>query len=81
AAHAIGGNELAVETIEEFSGLEIDNYIITDFDGFVPLIDFLGGVTIEVTEDLSDGFSGCYLDKGVHHLDGTQALCHLYVDD
>ena len=73
-AHAIGGNELAVKTVEQLSGLEIDNYIITDFDGFIPLIDFLGGVTVEIGEDLSDDFSGCYLSKGVHHLDGQQAL-------
>jgi LCP family protein required for cell wall assembly len=73
-AHAIGGPELAVETFENFTGLDIDNYIITDFDGFIPLIDFLGGVTIEVTEDLADGFSNCYLSKGVHHLNGEQAL-------
>ncbi|MBM3714035.1 MAG: hypothetical protein FJW56_11500, partial [Actinobacteria bacterium] len=73
-AHATGGNELTVQTIEEFSGLDIDNYIITDFDGFIPLIDFLGGVTIEVGENLSDDFSGCYLAKGVHHLNGEQAL-------
>ena len=73
-AHAIGGNELTVQTIEEFSGLTIDGYIITDFDGFKPLIDFLGGVTVEVGENLSDGFSGCYLTKGIHHLNGEQAL-------
>jgi len=73
-AHAIGGNELTVQTIEEFSGLTIDGYIITDFDGFKPLIDFLGGVTVKVGENLSDGFSGCYLTKGVHHLNGDQAL-------
>ena len=73
-AHAVGGNELAVQTIEELSGLDIDNYIITDFDGFIPLIDFLGGVTVEVGEDLSDDFSGCYLTKGIHHLDGKTAL-------
>jgi len=73
-AHAIGGNELTIQTIEELSGLKIDSYIITDFDGFKPLIDFLGGVTIEVGEDLADGFSGCFLTKGVHHLNGEQAL-------
>jgi len=73
-AHAMGGNELAIKTIEEFSGLKIDNYIITDFDGFKPLIDFLGGVTVEVKENLSDSFSGCYLDIGVHHLNGEEAL-------
>jgi LCP family protein required for cell wall assembly len=73
-AHAMGGPELAVDTFENFSGLDIDNYIITDFDGFIPLIDFLGGITIEVNEDLADGFSGSYLSKGVHHLNGEQAL-------
>ena len=73
-AHAIGGNELTVRTIEEFSGLDIDNYIITDFDGFKPLIDFLGGVTVEIGEKLSDPYSGCYLTKGTHHLNGEQAL-------
>ncbi len=73
-AHAVGGTELTIQAIEELSGLEIDNYIITDFDGFIPLIDFLGGVTIEVGEDLHDDFSGCYLSKGVHHLDGKNAL-------
>ena len=73
-ANAVGGTELTIEVIEELSGLEIDNYIITDFDGFIPLIDFLGGVTIEVGEDLNDDFSGCYLSKGVHHLDGKNAL-------
>jgi len=73
-AYAKGGPELAVETFERFSGLEINNYIVTDFDGFIPLIDFLGGVTIEINEDLADGFSNCYLSKGVHHLDGEQAL-------
>jgi polyisoprenyl-teichoic acid--peptidoglycan teichoic acid transferase len=73
-AHAIGGNDLTVQTIEEFSGLTFDGYIITDFDGFIPLIDFLGGVTVEVGENLADSFSGCYLTKGVHHLNGEQAL-------
>jgi len=73
-AHAFGGNELTVKTIEALSGLKIDNYIITDFDGFKPLIDFLGGVTVEVKENLSDSFSGCYLNIGVHHLNGEQAL-------
>jgi len=73
-AHAMGGNELSVKAVEGLSGLEIDNYIITDMDGFSLLIDFLGGVTTEVGEDIADGFSGCYLSKGIHHLNGEQAL-------
>ncbi|MDZ7837882.1 MAG: LCP family protein [Actinomycetota bacterium] len=45
AAHAIGGNDLAVRTFEQFTGIPIDFYTVTDFDGFKPLIDYFGGVT------------------------------------
>jgi LCP family protein required for cell wall assembly len=74
AAHAIGGIDLAVQTFENFSGLKIHNYIITDMDGFPLLIDYFGGVEVTVEENIADGFSGCYLDAGTHLLDGEQAL-------
>ncbi|MCL6086970.1 MAG: DUF4214 domain-containing protein [Actinobacteria bacterium] len=73
-AHAIGGNSLAESTFESFTGIPIDFYVITDFDGFKPLIDFFGGVDVTVEEDIADGFSGCYLTKGTHHINGEQAL-------
>jgi len=73
-AHAIGGNALAEETFENFTGIPIDFYAITDFDGFKPLIDFFGGVTVTVEEDIADSFSGCYLSKGTHNINGEQAL-------
>jgi|GEM_PF-734684 len=73
-AHAMGGNDLAVRTFEAFTGIKIDFYVITDFDGFIPLIDNLGGVTVNVEEKISDDFSGCYLNPGQHTLNGTQAL-------
>jgi len=73
-AHAIGGNDLAVRTFEQFTGIPIDFYVITDFDGFIPLINYLGGVTTTVEENISDPFSNCYLDAGTHTLNGDQAL-------
>ncbi|MEI7615937.1 MAG: LCP family protein [Actinomycetota bacterium] len=73
-AHAIGGNSLAESTFEGFTGIPIDFYAITDFDGFKPLIDSLGGVDVVVEEDIADSFSNCYLTKGTHHLNGEQAL-------
>jgi len=73
-AHAIGGNSLAESTFESFTGIPIDFYAITDFDGFKPLIDSLGGVDVVVEEDIADSFSNCYLTKGTHHLNGEQAL-------
>ncbi len=73
-AHAIGGNALAESAFESFTGIPIDFYAVTDFDGFKPLIDFFGGVTVTVEEDIADSFSGCYLARGTHHINGEQAL-------
>jgi len=73
-AHAIGGNSLAKATFEQFTGIPIDFYVITDFDGFIPLINYLGGVTVRVEENIADGFSNCYLNAGTHTLNGEQAL-------
>jgi LCP family protein required for cell wall assembly len=73
-AHAIGGNALAEATFEQFTGIPIDFYAITDFDGFIPLINYLGGVTANIEENIADGFSNCYLTVGAHALNGEQAL-------
>jgi cell envelope-related function transcriptional attenuator common domain len=73
-AHAMGGNDLAERTFEQFTGIPIDFYVITDFDGFIPLIDALGGVTVTVEENISDDFSGCYMTPGTWTINGTQAL-------
>ncbi|HEY4696101.1 MAG TPA: DUF4214 domain-containing protein [Candidatus Hydromicrobium sp.] len=72
--HAIGGNARAVSAFEQFTGAKIDFYVITDFDGFAPLIDYFGGVDVTVEENISDSFSGCYLTPGMHHINGAQAL-------
>jgi LCP family protein required for cell wall assembly len=72
--HAIGGNDYAVSKFEQFTGAKIDFYVITDFDGFIPLIDYFGGVTTTVEENIADAFSGCYLNTGTHQINGTQAL-------
>ena len=74
SAHAIGGNDLALRTVEQFTGIKIDFYVITDFDGFEPLINALGGVTTTVEETIADSFSGCYLTPGTWALNGSQAL-------
>ena len=72
--HASGGHDYAVSKFEQFTGAKIDFYVITDFDGFKPLIDYFSGVDTTVEEKIADGFSGCYLGVGTHHLNGTQAL-------
>jgi LCP family protein required for cell wall assembly len=73
-AHAMGGNDLAERTFEQFTGIPIDFYVITDMDGLPALINTLGGVTVTVEENISDTFSNCYMTPGTWTINGDQAL-------
>ena len=72
-AHAIGGNALAEATFEQFTGIPIDFYVITDFDGFIPLINYFGGVTTKIEENIADKYT-ITINAGTYNLNGDQAL-------
>lgn len=50
SACSSGGPQLVVDTIEYNFGIDIDHYVMVDFNMFTQIIDSLGGVTVEVTE-------------------------------
>lgn len=76
------GMELLTKTVEEVSGLDINYYVQLDFDGFMEIIDDLGGIDIELENDINDptypnfsrGYDPFYISKGWHHLNGATAL-------
>jgi LCP family protein required for cell wall assembly len=81
AAYAIGGPALAVETIEQYLGVQVNHLIEVNFENFPELIDAMGGVTYEggcVVSRINGGFkNGGYtlrLKRGRTHIDGRQAL-------
>jgi LCP family protein required for cell wall assembly len=47
-----GGPELAKETVEELLGVPIDYYAQVDFGAFARFIDQIGGVTIDIPEEI-----------------------------
>lgn len=74
-----GGPELTMEVVSELLGTPIEYYALVDFNGFAALIDKLGGVTIDVEQDMflpDDEYSslGINLRKGKQRLNGKQAL-------
>ncbi len=79
-----GGAGLVKTVIEHNFGISIDHYIIIDFDGFIDVIDELGGIDVYVTEEVYDptfsrtelpgDFSPLYFEVGEHHMDGATAL-------
>jgi LCP family protein required for cell wall assembly len=74
AAFGLGGPKLMVRTVEEDTGLTINDYAEIDFLGFVKVIDALGGVDICLPIAVDDSYSGLDLSAGKHHVDGVTAL-------
>lgn len=75
-AHAYGGQPLTQKTVENFLDIEIDRYLEVDFNGFAALIDALGGVDIEVEQDMYKPEENIDLKAGMQHLDGYDALAY-----
>lgn len=50
AANVYGGPELAIKTVNECFGTDIEDYVLINMEDLVEIIDMLGGVEIEVSE-------------------------------
>lgn len=74
AAFSWGGPSLAVQTIEDLTGVRLDHLAVIDWDGFRRLTDALGGVTIDIPQTVHDGYRDITWQAGRHRLDGEQAL-------
>ena len=89
-AYAFGNAELAIRTLNENFGLNIQDFISVNFSSLPVIIDILGGVDIEITDDeiqyinnyikdinrLEGTYSDLIYYSGVQHLDGVQALAY-----
>ena len=74
AAYGLGGPKLVVQTVEQDTGLTVNDFIQVNFLGFVKVIDALGGVNICLPFAVDDSYSGLHLSAGLHHVDGITAL-------
>lgn len=74
AAYSYGGPSLAVQTVEQLTGVRIDHLAVVDWTGFSELTDALGGITVEVPRTVHDSARGVTWTAGTHRLDGQQAL-------
>jgi len=74
AAMSAGGPELLAQTVSNLVGVPISYVVTTNFDGFIGMVDGLGGVTVNVTRRNVDSFSGANFEVGTVRMNGTQAL-------
>src|SRR5207244_1377938 len=52
AAMALGGPTLAMKTVSNLLGIQVQYYVYMDFKGFIGVVDALGGVSIDVEKDM-----------------------------
>lgn len=77
-----GGMALAEKTVENFLGVNVHYAARINFTAFENFVDRMGGVDIEVPEDIYDatyptndyGTEVFSVDKGTQHMDGATAL-------
>ncbi|ELS53821.1 putative membrane protein [Streptomyces viridochromogenes Tue57] len=74
AAYAEDGPELLVRTVEYNTGLHIDHYVEIGFAGFANIVDAVGGVEMDIPQDIKDTKSGADFKKGKQTLNGEEAL-------
>lgn len=78
-AHAFGGTEATIDTVENLLDIPVDYYVKLNFNAFVEVVDALGGITVDVpyefTESNSDDKKNTiHLFPGEQVLDGEEAL-------
>ena len=90
AANQIGGPALALRTVKDLTGLDVNHVVFVDFDRFKELIDAVGGIDVVVPRRIrSDRFDcpyktakrcaewpGWRFAKGRQHMDGHRALVY-----
>lgn len=88
AATVYGGTGLLINTINYNFDLDIQNYVQVKFDDFRKIIDIIGGIDVELTQqeinyinrklhsDDRDWSNDITAEPGLVHLNGAQALWH-----
>ena len=74
AAYAFGGPKLLVKTIEQNTGIHIDEYVEIGIGGFVGLVDAVGGVEICPEKAMQDPLANLDVKAGCQEADGVTAL-------
>lgn len=83
SACADGGYQNVVDTIEYNFGVDIDGYVVTDFEMFKVLVDSIGGVEVDVSKKEAreinkhpKRYGNVKIEAGKNKLTGEQALAY-----
>lgn len=74
AAYAFGGPRLLTRTIEQNTGIRVDEYVEIGLGGLAGVVDAVGGIEICPTQDMKDPLAKLDIEKGCQEADGATAL-------
>ena len=81
SAYAIGGIDLSKKIVENLLDINIDNYLVLNFNAIKNGVDALGGFTVTIPKDIKiadpELKKKFILKKGTHKLNGIQTLEYL----
>ena len=77
SAMAQAGIGCAVDTVNKLTGLEVDHFMMADFNAVKELSNAVGGVEVCVSDAVHDPDSGLNLPAGTSQVQGEQALAFL----
>ncbi len=79
-----GGAKLTMKTVEDCFNVQVDHYVRVNFNSFVQIVDAVGGVDIDITEQEAKALNWevpsnsmlivNHVDPGPNHFDGYTAL-------
>ncbi|WP_188454977.1 LCP family protein [Virgibacillus oceani] len=78
-AHAYGGTEATIDTVETLLDIPVDYYAKVNFEAFIDVVDAVDGVTVDVPYEMyeqnsKDQAGAIHLLPGEQELNGEQAL-------
>ncbi len=81
-ANSYGGPSMQIQIIEKYYKVKIDNYAVVNFYSLPKIINALGGVTVDVTENEASFLNsecGFNISSGENEFDGNQALVYMRI--
>jgi LCP family protein required for cell wall assembly len=76
------GADTTKDVIREITGIKVDKYVEFDFEAFTDIVDYLGGINVEVDKKLVDeryptsdyGYKTVTFTPGIEKMNGERAL-------
>lgn len=78
-AHAYGGMDATIATVENLMDIPVDYYVKLNFEAFIDVVDAVNGITVDVPyelyeQDSNDVEGAVHLTPGEQDLNGEEAL-------